>query len=238
MADSPTLALPTYRLDGTVAVITHDDGKANVVGPDTIRVLHEHLDRAAQEARVVLLVGREGRFSAGFDLSVMTSSTEAMRTLVADGAELLCAMYEHPLPIVSACTGHALAMGALLLLASDVRIGAEGSHKLGLTEVAIGMPLPIFVLEFTRERLARTALTRATLGATIYDPAGAVAVGYLDDVVPGDRLMETALGEAHRLAEFRTGAYSRSKRLAHDALCARVRAGLAEDIATLTGPDT
>lgn len=233
MSDLP---IPTYRLVDEIAVITHDDGKANVVGPATIEAFHTHLGRAASEARAVVFVGRDGKFSAGFDLSVMTTSTEAMRTLVSDGAELLCTMYEYPLPIVAACTGHALAMGALLLLASDVRVGAEGPFKVGLTEVAIGMPLPIFVIEFARERLAPTAFTRATLCAEIFDPAGAAAIGYLDEAVPAQDVVDVAMERATTLAGYRTGAYSRSKHLAHDALCERVRASLAADIATLDGP--
>jgi len=234
MSETP---VPTYHLDGNIAIITHDDGKANVVGPSTIEAFHEYLDRAATEARAVVIVGREGRFSAGFDLSVMTSSEDAMRALVTDGAELLCTMYEHPLPIVAACTGHALAMGALLLLASDVRVGAEGPFKIGLTEVAIGMPLPIFVIEFARDRLLPTAFTRATLGAEIFDPAGGAQVGYLDEAVPADALIATAMDRAGVLAGYRTGAYARSKQLAREGLCVRVRATLAEDMATLTGPD-
>lgn len=237
---SPTMSeasVPTYHLDGTIAVITHDDGKANVVGPSTIAAFHEHLDRAATEARAVVVVGREGRFSAGFDLSVMTSSEDAMRNLVTDGAELLCTMYEHPLPIISACTGHALAMGALLLLASDRRVGADGPFKIGLTEVAIGMPLPIFVIEFARERLLPTAFTRATLGAEIFDPTGAAQIGYLDESVAADAVVTTAMDRAGVLAGYRSGAYARSKRLAREGLCTRVRATLAEDMATLTGPD-
>lgn len=233
MADLP---VPTYTLDGDIAVITHDDGKANVVGPATLEAFRAHLARASDEARAVVLVGREGKFSAGFDLSVMTSSDEAMRNLVSDGAELLCEMYEYPLPIVAACTGHALAMGALLLLASDFRVGAQGPFKIGLTEVAIGMPLPIFVIEFGKDRLLPTAFTRATLGAEIFDADGAAEIGYLDAAVPVDRVVDEAMDRARTLAGYRTGAYARSKRLAHEGVCARVRATLAEDMGTLSGP--
>lgn len=233
MAD---LALPTYSLDGDIAVITHDDGKANVVGPATLATFRSHLDRAEAEARAVVFVGREGKFSAGFDLSVMTSSEDAMRSLVTDGAEFLCEMYEYPLPIIAACTGHALAMGALMLLASDVRIGSDGPFKIGLTEVAIGMPLPIFVIEFARDRLLPTAFTTATLGAEIFDPTRAASIGYLDAAVPADAVMETAMDRARTLGGYRTGAYSRSKHLAHEALCSRVRSTLAADMATLSGP--
>ena len=235
MSDT-TPALPTLAIDGDLAVVTLDDGKANVVSPAVLDSLNVHLDRAEAEARGVVFVGRQGRFSAGFDLTVMTESDEAMRSLVSDGAELLCRMWDYPLPVVSACTGHALAMGALMLLASDVRIGEEGAFKLGLTEVAIGMPLPIFAIEFARARMPAAHFTRATLGAQVYDPVGAVAAGYLDRVVSAGEVVDVALAEARTLAGYRTGAFSRSKHLAHQALIELVRSTLADDLGSLTGP--
>ncbi|HEY8059684.1 MAG TPA: enoyl-CoA hydratase-related protein, partial [Acidimicrobiales bacterium] len=78
-----------YDLDGEVAVLRLDDGKANAIGPDTVAALDEALTRAETEAGALLLIGREGKFSAGFDLSVMTSGVEAMQDLVRSGAELL-----------------------------------------------------------------------------------------------------------------------------------------------------
>src|SRR5438105_13642725 len=119
--------------DGAVAVISIDDGKANALSPDVLSALSEAFDKAeADGASAVLLQGRPGRFSAGFDLSIMTSGVEPMRALVTQGAELLLRVFTYPVPVVAACTGHALAAGALLLLVSDVRVGAEGEFKIGL----------------------------------------------------------------------------------------------------------
>ncbi|HYF45610.1 MAG TPA: enoyl-CoA hydratase-related protein, partial [Acidimicrobiales bacterium] len=95
----------TYELDGAVAVVRLDDGKANALGPATVTALDEALTRAEGEAGALLLLGREGKFSAGFDLSVMTSGEEAMRGLVRSGAELLMRIYGSPLPIVAAANG-------------------------------------------------------------------------------------------------------------------------------------
>ena len=41
-----------------------------------------------------------------------------------------------------ACTGHAIAAGALLLLGADIRIGARGDFRIGLIETQLGMVLP------------------------------------------------------------------------------------------------
>jgi len=227
----------TYRLDDTVAVITLDDGKANAIGHATIAALTEALDRAESEARAVVIEGRPGRFSAGFDLATMTESTEAMRELVISGARLMARIYGCPLPTVAACTGHALAAGALVLLTCDRRLGAAGSAKIGLNEVAIGMALPVFAVELARERLVPAEFTAATMGARLYDPEGAVAAGYLDHVVADFDLVTTAIDEAKALGELRSGAYGRTKSVARRDVIEHILDTLEEDMAGVTGPD-
>lgn len=229
--------LPTYRLDEGIAVITLDDGKANAFGNAALESLEALLDRVeGDDARALVLVGREGRFSAGFDLKEMTESVEAMRALVIRGATWWLRLYGLGVPTVAACTGHALAGGAITLLACDVRIGADVAAKIGLNEVSIGMPLPTFAVEFARERIATHAFAASTLQATVYDPAGAVEVGYLDRVVPAESLVSEAMSEARRLAELRTGAYARTKTNARRAMIESCLAGLEADMATVDGP--
>src|SRR5262245_1515716 len=188
-----------YRLDDGVPVLRLDDGKANALSPAAIAALEAALDRAEKEARAVLVLGREGRLCAGFDLSVMRAGVEPMRALVTAGAELFLRIAVHPLPIVVGCTGHALAAGAILLLAADTRIGARGAFKIGLNEVAIGMALPIFGFELARERLSKRHFTRAAIQAELYDPDEAVAAGFLDRACDPGAVAETALAEARRL---------------------------------------
>ncbi|HEY4375547.1 MAG TPA: crotonase/enoyl-CoA hydratase family protein [Acidimicrobiales bacterium] len=235
MTDPP--ASPSYRLDGGVAVVTLDDGKANALSHAVLGGLSAALDQAeADDARALLLVGRDGKFSAGFDLATMTESTEAMQGLVIEGAELLMRLYGFGRPTVAACTGHALAAGALLLLSCDHRVGAAGPAKIGLNEVAIGMALPIFAVEMARDRLTTAAFGPATMGAQIYDPEGAVAAGYLDAVVPAEQVVDAALIEARRLGELRTGAYGRTKQVAREAVIELILETLEDDMASVTGP--
>ena len=221
----------TTTIEDGVAVLRFDDGKANVLSHAAIDAFEAALDRATEEAGAVCIVGREGRLCAGFDLAVMTGEPDGMRQLVSRGAELLMRIYLHPQPVVVAVTGHALAAGALLALACDVRIGADVPAKIGLNETSIGMPLPQFAAELARDRLTPAAFTRATLAAEIYDPAGAVEAGYLDRVVPADEVEVAAIAEANRLSAYRTGAYARTKEVLRRATVDRVRAGTAADLA-------
>lgn len=223
-----------YELRDRVAVLRFDDGKANAVSPAALTALNQALDRAEKEAGAVALIGRAGRFSAGFDLSVMKEGPEAARDLVGGGAEFLIRIVESPLPIVAGATGHALAMGSLLLLAADTRIGTEGPFKIGLNEVAINMVLPQFAVELADERLSRRHLIRAVSFAEIYDPSGAVDAGYLDRIVEADALESAALEEAARLAELPGKAFAGTKKRLRRPTVDKMRAAVAHDIKTFS----
>jgi enoyl-CoA hydratase len=223
-------------IDDGVAVVRIDDGKANAWSHDMIRRLHEALDVATADAAAVCFVGREGKLCAGFDLSVMTAGPDATRGLVKAGGELLMRIYGHPQPTVVAVTGHALAAGALFVLACDLRIGADVPAKIGLNETAIGMGLPVFAVELARARLSPKHLARATLMAEIYGPAGAVEAGYLDEVVAAEELVTYAVGEARHLGSYRAGAYRTTKDQTRRATIERVLAGLDADMANMVPP--
>jgi len=226
----------SLSIEDGIAVITIDDGKANAISHDVLEGLDAALTVAESEARAVVLVGRDGKFSAGFDLAAMTASDESMRELVLRGARFLLRVYGLGLPTVAACTGHALAAGSLVLLSCDRRIGADVPAKIGLNEVAIGMALPIFAVEMARDRLTPAEFGAATMGAQIYDPAGAVVAGYLDAIVPVDELLATATAEARRLGALRTGAYARTKQAARQAQIAFILDSLDADMASITAP--
>lgn len=192
----------SYELDGAVAVIHLDDGKANAISHDIVSAIDEALDRAlADGAGSIALIGRPGRFSAGFDLATMKAGPREARDLLEAGARLGIRLYGFPTPVVLGVTGHALAMGAILLLAADSRIGTEGQFKIGLNEVAIGMPVPRFAVALAHARLSPRHLTAAVNLAKVFDPVEAVEAGYLDVAVdPGD-VVGAALDHARSLAE-------------------------------------
>jgi enoyl-CoA hydratase len=224
----------TTTIEDGVAVLRFDDGKANVLSFGAIDSFSAALDRAEAEATSVCIVGREGKLCAGFDLSVMQDGMASAQKLVAAGGELLMRIYLHPQPVVAAVTGHALAAGALLVLSCDVRFGADVPAKIGLNETSIGMPLPLFALALAEDRLARTALVEATLGAHVYAPIEAAEVGYLDQVVPAAELEATAIEEARRLGGYSARAYAQTKHVLRAGTVARVVEGGAEDLARFT----
>ena len=217
----------SYSLEeDDVAVLRWDDGGANVVSSALVEVMSGHLDRAEKEAKAVALIGRPGRFCAGFDLSVMGQGGRAVVDLVLSGARLALRLYAHPTPVVAGCTGHAIAMGAVLLMAADARIGTAGRFKIGLNEVAIGMVFPPFGIAFAEERLARTHLQRAVAGAEIFTPETAVDAGFLDRTVEEAALETETLAEARRWAALDGKAYLGTKQRMRGDFIARVEESL------------
>jgi len=224
----------TVNISQGVATLTIDDGKANALSHEIISALETGLDQAVREAAAVLIVGRPGRLCAGFDLSVMQSGDAALRDLVAAGAGLLLRLFSFPRPVVVACTGHAVAAGALILLASDLRLGVRGDFRIGLNEVSIGMPLPLFATELARHRLAPNHIVRATLLAELYDPAGAVAAGFLDLLTDPETLLEQAMSEAKRLSRLPEQAFCRTRNRLRTATVDEIRRTLAADLADVS----
>ena len=145
-------------------------------------------------------------------------------------------LYGVEIPLVVACTGHALAGGALVLLTGDVRVGAAGAYRIGLNEVSIGMPVPILAMELARDRLATRELGRATLQATIYDPEAAARAGYLDTVVPAGDVLTTAMGEAARLSGLARTAYTATKVRLRGKTIQHINDTLESDMASLMSP--
>jgi len=227
----------TCTIDDGVAVVRLDDGKVNVISHRVIELLHAALDRSLEEATAVAIIGRDGKLSAGFDLTEMTAGIERTKALVGAGGHLLMRVYGHPQPVVLGVTGHALAAGALLALSCDVRIGGDGPAKIGLNETAIGMGLPHYAVELALERLNPAHLRRGAVQAEIYDAAGAVDAGYLDRVVAADDVERATIEEARRLGQLPASAYRHTKLALHRALIERVEPNIDPDMASLTAPN-
>jgi enoyl-CoA hydratase len=220
----------SYSLEDKVAIVRMDDGKANALSQPMIDALDAALARAEQEASALVLAGRPNTFCAGFNLKVFMSGPEATIALLRVVTELTMKLYGTSIPLVIACTGHAIGAGALLALSGDYRVGAVGAFKIGLNEVTIGLPLPVYAIELARDRLSKRALTQAALLAQIYDPEAARAVGYLDEVVPADQVLARARAEATRLAALPRVAYGATKKRLRGATIEHIRRTLDDDI--------
>jgi len=218
--------LVTYDLNGSVATITMDDGKVNALSPQMFAELATSFDRAANDNAVVVLSGRPGIFSAGFDLSVLRGGGAEAIAMLRAGFELSERMLSFPTPVVIACTGHAMAMGVFVLLSGDYRIGVSGAFKLVANEVAIGMTMPLAAVEIVRQRLAPAFFNRAIILAELFSPDNAVEAGLLDRVVEAPELRAVANDTAIALAKLDMAAHLASKLRVREHTLQVIRAGI------------
>jgi enoyl-CoA hydratase len=218
-----------YRLEGAVATITLDDGKVNVMSPRMLADIDAALDRAAADRAAVVLTGRPGVFSAGFDLATLRAGGAPAVGMVEAGFELAARVLSFPAPVVMACPGHAIAMGLFLLLSGDYLIGADGPYKFTANEVAIGITMPRTAIEMLRYRLTPAAYLRALTLAEPFTPATATAAGFLDEVVPAGTLAGAARDRAAALAALDRDALAASKQRVRAGQLRAVRAAIEAD---------
>jgi enoyl-CoA hydratase len=212
----------SYTLAGGVGTITMDDGKVNALSPHMLGELNAALDRAEADEAAVVLTGRSGVFCAGFDLAVLRTGGPAAAAMMRSGFELAARLLAFPAPVLAACSGHAVAMGAFLLLAADYRIGVAGPFRITANEVAIGLTMPQAAIELCQARLAPAAFSRAVTLAEVFSPEDAAAAGFLDQV--------TGLTDLQAAVTAATGRLPRLDRCAHVTTKLRARRALVESV--------
>jgi enoyl-CoA hydratase len=201
----------TYSLHDGIATVVIDDGKANVMSVSMLRAVDGALDRAVTDKAAVVLRGRAGMFSGGFDLTAFKREPQELFEMLRAGAELTARLLAFPHPVVAVCTGHAIAMGAFVLLSTDLRIGTSRDARIQVNEVQIGMSLPHFAIEVCRQRLSPAHFNLAALTATPYNQQQAVAAGFLDEVVAPDTLPEVLKSRTDHLRGLNMEAFTATK---------------------------
>lgn len=220
----------TYSREGAVGVITIDDGKANAMSLALQNDISAALDAAEADHVPLVITGRPGILSAGFDLKTLAAGGQPAVDMLTGGKHLLSRILLHPAPVVMASPGHAIALGIFFLLTGDHRIGVRGNYRYAANEVAIGMAMPHSSIELLRHRLTPAALTRAIVLAETFTPDNAVANGVVDEVVDEADLMSTAIARAESYAALDLTAHRHSKNRLRAPLIAAYNEGLEKDI--------
>jgi enoyl-CoA hydratase len=226
-------SLVSYACEDSIATLTMDDGKVNVLSPQMLTELGSALDEAEAEAGVVVLTGREGRFSGGFDLAILQGGGRAAVSMLDAGFGLAERLLRFPKPVVAACNGHAIAMAAFLLNSVDYRLGTAGAYRITANEVTLGLTMPRAAVEICRQRLTPSHFHRAMGLAEVYSPTGSVEAGFLDEVVDPVELAATARVRAVALLALDPAAHAATKLRTREPALAALGAARAADNAEL-----
>lgn len=232
------MELVNYQSEEKYAIITIANGKANAISHDVIDALNSSLDKAEADKKVVILTGQPGILSAGYDLKVMTQSPESALDLVTKGSKLSHRLLSFSRPVIVACSGHAVAKGAFLLLSADYRLGVEGDFKIGLNEVQIGMTMHNAGIEIAKGRLAPVYVDRSVSNGEIYNPKDAVTAGFLDKIVPQEHLLPTAIKVAEMFSQLNPKAHKETKLKVRKASLEALEKAIAQDVKEGLHPPT
>lgn len=187
--------------DGNIAVVAMNHGKVNAMDTAMCEGLAETLRDLDSDdtVRAVVLAGNGSTFGAGVDLPAFQRlDLDGVRRFLVALGEVFMTPIRMDKPIIAAVDGHAIAGGAILALSCDEAYVTDSDRaRIGLTELAVGVPFPPVPIEIVRARLRSTA---PVLSARLFRPEAAVAQGFGTAVVPADELLAHAMKAATRLA--------------------------------------
>ena len=219
--------LATLTTEGDVSIITLDDGKANVFSSAMSSTINQLLDEVPNDKGALLITGRQGLLSGGFDLKTMTGGeAKDIIEMTVNGFKLLARIYGFSRPVVVASSGHAIALGAFLLCCADYRVGAKGKYLVQANEHRNNMSIPTPILEISKSRISKRHWHRAILNAEAYPIDQSVEAGYLDEVVDEEDLMKRAMEVATDLATLGHPHYQMTKDLDQKDILERINAGI------------
>jgi enoyl-CoA hydratase len=216
-----------YTHNESIAVIRMDDGKVNALGPTMQQALNDAIDNADRDdVGALVIAGNQRVFSGGFDLKILTSGeVQPAIDMLRGGFELAYRLLSYPKPVVMACTGHAIAMGAFLLSSGDHRIAAH-AYNIQANEVAIGMTIPYAALEIMKLRLTQSAYQQAVGLAKTFFGETALAAGFIDEIALPDMVLSRAEEAAREFTGLNLKAHAATKLRARDDALKAIRAGI------------
>ena len=195
-----------------IAVLRIEHGKANTLDMESCNAVVEAFEHAG-DARAVVLTGAGRIFSAGVDLfRVVEEGKPYIEAFVPAMCRAFERVFVHPAPVVAAANGHAIAGGCLLVAAADQRLMAQGAARIGIPELQVGVPFPPIALEIMRFATPPQHFRTIVYRAETYEPAAALELGLIDEVVEPDALLDHALATAERLASVPADTFAITKR--------------------------
>ena len=212
-----TDSIATLSKENDISIIKLDDGKANAFSYDMLSQVNELLKKVPRDSGALVITGREGLFSGGFDLKTLaTGDMEKITKMVQLGYRLLLELFSFDRPIVAAVSGHSIALGLFVTCSADYRIAIDGKYVCQANEVRNNMDIPTQIMEIIRARVNKKYFYSAVYHSDAYSVQDSIEVGYIDEVVSEDQFMKRVMEKAKELATLPHPFYANTKKTAQD----------------------
>jgi len=198
---------------GLVSVLRMARGKGNALNLELLAALAEALNALERgPARAGVITGQGSVFGAGVDLpELMAGGAGYIRRFLPLMVDVFQRLATFPKPLVAAVNGHAIAGGAIIMLACDLRLLANGNARVGLSEIQVGVLFPSWALEIARYTTPREHFSSLICTGKTWQPAEALARGLVDELVAPDELLDRACAAAGELAELSPATFATTK---------------------------
>lgn len=214
-----------YDREGGVAVITMTDpATLNAISVEMTSEIAAHLERAAAEARCVVLTGEGRGFSSGANLTMggpppvdADGKIDVGQRLERHFNEFVTSLRDLPIPFVTAVNGPAAGIGCSFALLGDIIIASESAYFLQAFRRIGLVPDGSATYHLPRMVGRARAMEMMLLGDKL-PAAKALEWGLINRCVPDGDLMNVALKIADELANGPTKALGLIRRLAWTSL--------------------
>lgn len=205
------------------------NGETNLLTIDVVRELSEALRSAERDAGAVMLCGGNRFFSNGLDLVwALSRGPDGMREMFLSLGGLVLQMLETAVPTVGAIKGHAVGAGKTLFVACDRRHAAAGRVLIGMPEIRLGVPNPYFADRLARHIAGDAAASDLVQTGRLAAAETLVACGLVNQISDKEAVEREAWTAARELAALPRPAFAECKSMRTAALCADIRANLAQ----------
>ena len=207
--------IQSERLDNLL-ILTLSRGKANALNSALVEELYTALAAAADDDSVrglVLASDRPRFFSSGFDIrEVFTYDRDGMAAFFSRFIDLFESLYGFPKPVVAALSGHTFAGGAILAIACDFRIMAEGDFGFALNEINLGLAVTPTIRHMLADAVGVPRAREVLLFGEPLTPARALEIGLVRELAPAAEVRDRAIACARLLAAKPPNAFREIKR--------------------------
>ena len=202
----------TLEKTDDVSVISLDDGKVNVFSIEMLEAMNSCLSEVPKDRGSLVLKGKEGIFSAGFDLKTFASGDIEKISKMSDlGMRFMYDIFTFPRPVIAALTGHTIAMGLFVACGCDYRIGLKGDFVAQANEVRNNMDIPTSIMQIAASRVSKEHAYSVLLHADPYPFPKAVEAGMIDELVDEANFESRIMEKAADLASLGHPHYEKTK---------------------------
>lgn len=219
--------LATLSQENDISIIKLDDGKANAFSFEMLSQVNALLAQVPKDSGALVITGRDGLFSGGFDLKTLaTGDMEKITMMVQLGYRLLLELYSFDRPIIAAVSGHAIALGLFVTCSADYRIAIDGQYVCQANEVRNNMDIPPQIMEILKARVNKNYFYPAVFHSDTYSVQDSIAVGYIDEVVSAEKFMDRVMEKANELASLPHPFYANTKKSAQEDVREKIAAAI------------